>query len=366
MVRRVVSNGRWFSPRAALGFDERIRLAFGHGLAPVLAVRSWQCGRQLEPASLATTTAAAGMTAGGSDSRARVFSLENFHLHKDIFAVGRRNGHTMQVSLWVPQDVGRPDAIEPGVGLALDGLDTRGIGGFVLADHARAIGGPATADPADAIELKDGAMRASVAFNSSSVSGVSKLRSTMMRGICHLLDFRFSPLRRGFGATVRTGQNNRCCVVDCCARPGVQPIAVPNLLDEASESSLGSGEIAIRADPREQGIGDSNFIVTLDSSRRDERFVRIGLGFLWVSPIEIEPGGVVQGVGEIVSAEGASSWPSRSATVRSSWHRSWAAAYRPRSNSAIESQVTHLYSRHLSPGSRARASARSISPTVLS
>ena len=39
---------------ASLGFDERNSLGFGHGFAAVLAVRSCQCRRQLEPDNLAT------------------------------------------------------------------------------------------------------------------------------------------------------------------------------------------------------------------------------------------------------------------------------------------------------------------------
>jgi hypothetical protein len=38
---------------ASLGFDERYRLRVGHGFAPVLAVRSRQRGRKLEPDNLA-------------------------------------------------------------------------------------------------------------------------------------------------------------------------------------------------------------------------------------------------------------------------------------------------------------------------
>ena len=41
-------------PCASLGFDERNRLGFGHGFAPVLAVRTGQCRGQLEPDNLAT------------------------------------------------------------------------------------------------------------------------------------------------------------------------------------------------------------------------------------------------------------------------------------------------------------------------
>ena len=51
---RKIGPGAAQRPCAALGFDERNRLGFGHGFAAALAVRSCQCRRQLEPDHLAT------------------------------------------------------------------------------------------------------------------------------------------------------------------------------------------------------------------------------------------------------------------------------------------------------------------------
>ena len=51
---RKVGPGAPQRPCASLGFDERNRLGFAHGLAAVLTVRSRQGRRELEPDHLAT------------------------------------------------------------------------------------------------------------------------------------------------------------------------------------------------------------------------------------------------------------------------------------------------------------------------
>ena len=76
-----------------------------------------------------------------------------------------------------------PGAIELRFGLALNVAHARDIRGIVFADHATTIHGPIATDPADIVEFETGAIRFSTAVSSSCVSGVSKARSTMTRGM---------------------------------------------------------------------------------------------------------------------------------------------------------------------------------------